>query len=173
MAQQQKCAIIPQPVEYTVSTGTTTISSKAIVLAEGAAVNAVKRLKADLAEMNLTTAKSAPVTFNVDASIKAGGYKLTVANDKINITAADQDGFFNGVESLLQLAELGNGTIENCVINDYPRFDYRGLMLDVVRYYIPKDDILKMIDVAARLKLNKLHLHLCDDNGRCMARSPR
>jgi hexosaminidase len=165
MAQAQNCAVIPQPVEYTATTGNATISSKAVIRAEGAAANAGKRLKVDLAEMNLPAAKSASISLSIDKSVKAGGYKLTVAADKINISAADQDGFFNGVETLLQLAEVGNGTIENCSISDYPRFDYRGLMLDVVRYYIPKDEILKMIDVAARLKLNKLHLHLCDDNG--------
>jgi hexosaminidase len=165
IAQPTDCAIIPTPVEYTASTGTTSISAKAVVVADAAAQSAVARLKADLAEMNLPTTSSATVTFKKDASIKAGGYNLTIGNGKINIAAAGEDGFFNGVESLLQLAEVGKGTLENCSISDYPRFEYRGLMLDVVRYFIPKDDVLKMIDVAARLKLNKLHLHLCDDNG--------
>jgi hexosaminidase len=165
IAQPTDCAIIPTPVEYTASTGTTTISAKAIVGDVAAAKGAASRLRADLAEMNLPTTASANVTFSVDSSIKAGGYKLIVGNNNINIAAAGQDGFFNGVESLLQMAEVGKGTIDNCTITDYPRFDYRGLMLDVVRYFIPKEEVLKVIDVAARLKLNKLHMHLCDDNG--------
>lgn len=165
IAQPNDCAIIPTPVEYISSTGTTTISANVNVVTTAVAQKAAARLKADLADMNLPTSSSASVKFDVDASIKTGGYKLTIANGKINIAAATQDGFFNGAESLLQLAEVGRGTIDDCTISDYPRFEYRGLMLDVVRYFMPKQDVLKMIDVAARLKLNKLHLHLCDDNG--------
>lgn len=48
---------------------------------------------------------------------------------------------------------------------DTPRFGYRAVMLDATRYFIPKDEVLKIIDLMADLRLNKLHLHLSDDNG--------
>lgn len=50
-------------------------------------------------------------------------------------------------------------------VNDRPRFGYRGLMIDVSRYFMPKHNLLKIIDVASFLKINKIHLHLVDDNG--------
>ncbi len=50
-------------------------------------------------------------------------------------------------------------------IIDKPRFGYRGLMLDVSRYFIPKETVLKIIEAMSMLKLNILHLHLVDDNG--------
>ncbi len=165
IAQPNDCAIIPTPVEYTAASGTATLSARAVITADRAAQKAAARLKDDLRDMNLLTAPSASVSLKTNASLKAGAYTLTVTDGAITITASNQDGFFNGVESLLQLAETGNGVIKNCTITDYPRFEYRGLMLDVVRYFMPKNDVLRMIDVAARLKLNKLHLHLCDDNG--------
>ena len=50
-------------------------------------------------------------------------------------------------------------------VNDRPRFGYRGLMIDVSRYFMPKHNLLKIIDAASFLKINKIHLHLVDDNG--------
>ena len=50
-------------------------------------------------------------------------------------------------------------------IMDEPRFEYRGLMLDVARYFIPKENVLRIIDCMGMLKINKLHFHLVDDNG--------
>lgn len=56
-------------------------------------------------------------------------------------------------------------TVPAVRITDTPRFAYRGLMLDVSRYFIPKETVLKIIDGMAMLKINKLHMHLVDDNG--------
>lgn len=56
-------------------------------------------------------------------------------------------------------------TIPAVTIKDKPRFAYRGFMLDVARFFMPKEDLLRMIDCMAMLKLNRLHLHLTDDNG--------
>lgn len=50
-------------------------------------------------------------------------------------------------------------------IQDEPRFGYRGLMLDVSRFFLPKEYVLRIIDCMAMLKVNKLHFHLVDDNG--------
>ena len=50
-------------------------------------------------------------------------------------------------------------------IQDEPRFGFRGLLLDPVRCFIPKENVLRIIDCMAMLKINKLHFHLTDDNG--------
>lgn len=56
-------------------------------------------------------------------------------------------------------------SIPSLTIKDAPRFNYRGFMLDVSRFFLPKEDLIRMIDCMAMLKINRLHLHLTDDNG--------
>ena len=64
----------------------------------------------------------------------------------------------------MQLAD-GTDTIPAINISDSPRFGYRGMMLDISRNYRDKNFILKQIDALARLKINRLHLHLTDGAG--------
>ncbi|RUS77091.1 hypothetical protein EGW08_015146 [Elysia chlorotica] len=82
----------------------------------------------------------------------------------IIIRAPSPSGAFNGVQTLLSLRSL-NGTIPEVRIRDAPRYRYRGLMLDVARNFHSKERIFRYLDVMAMYKLNKLHLHLTDDEG--------
>ena len=101
-----------------------------------------------------------------DASLPEEAYRLDITEKGITIRASRQKGFFYGQQTLEQMVSQSDGQSLRCLtINDEPRFAYRGLMLDVVRFFIPKDEILKIIDIAASLKINNLHLHLTDDNG--------
>ncbi len=108
-----------------------------------------------------------------DATIPEEGYLLSVAPDRIEILGRDYGGVFNGVQTLLQLLPpeiYRKQGIESCRIDaveieDYPRFPYRGMMLDVVRTFLPKEEVLRFIDRMAIHKLNKLHFHLADDEG--------
>ncbi len=100
-----------------------------------------------------------------DSSLRPEEYVLTVDSKGVVIKAADAKGFFYGKQTLAQMQQQSDGELPPCTITDYPRFGYRGVMLDVVRCYLPVDEIKKVIDVAAELKLNTLHLHLTDDNG--------
>lgn len=107
--------------------------------------------------------------------MKPESYSLQVKKNGILIKAADSSGFFYAVQTLrLTLpAQIENRvarqdtnwTIPAMEISDGPRFSYRGLMLDVSRYFLPKEEVLKIIDCMALLKLNKFHFHLTDDNG--------
>ena len=117
---------------------------------------------------------SADVTFVTDSSLSSEAYSLKVTADGITVKAADNSGFFYALQTLRQLlpAAIDGKTATDepmkvpvMEITDSPRFGYRGVMVDVSRYFLPKADLLKVIDVAAMLKLNKLHLHLVDDNG--------
>ncbi len=115
------------------------------------------------------------VTFKTKSDIPADGYNLNVTSKRIVIEASGNEGFFYGIQSLRQLLPSSiessglacnpKFTVPAVEIKDTPRFNYRGLMLDVSRYFIPKEEVLKIIDCAAMLKVNKLHLHLVDDNG--------
>ncbi len=92
------------------------------------------------------------------------GYELAVNADDVRLTAATSAGLFWGAQTLRQLHSAA-GTIPAGRIVDRPRFGYRGVMLDVARHFFPVADVKRLIDLAAMLKLNHLHLHLTDDQG--------
>ena len=113
--------------------------------------------------------------FKTDSSLATEAYHLSVRPDSIIVEAGGTPGFFYAVQTLRQMlppqieASAGQENIEWSVpaveIEDAPRFGYRGFMLDVSRYFMPKENVLKLIDYMGMLKINKLHLHLVDDNG--------
>lgn len=94
-------------------------------------------------------------------------YTLAVDAQSVVVTGADAAGLQHGVQTLGQLvARDGDGWAVPAVrIDDAPRFAYRGLMLDVARHFHPVETVKAVIDRAAGLKLNALHLHLSDDQG--------
>jgi hexosaminidase len=94
-------------------------------------------------------------------------YKLSVKGGGAKITASAPLGALRGLETLLQLVQLGpNGfTIPGVEIDDAPRFPWRGLSLDVSRHFIPVQGIKRTLDGMAAVKLNVLHWHLSDDQG--------
>ncbi|WP_290144732.1 beta-N-acetylhexosaminidase, partial [Muribaculum intestinale] len=93
------------------------------------------------------------------------GYVLDIAGDGVHARATSAAGLFYAAHSLAQLADTYDGKIPECSIVDYPRFQYRGLMIDVSRNFRDKNFIKKQIDAMAALKLNRLHLHLTDAAG--------
>jgi hexosaminidase len=98
----------------------------------------------------------------------AEGYTLSVTPSRITIRANEAAGVFHGLQTLLQLipaAAKGTASIPCVEITDYPRFGWRGLMLDVSRHFFTKDEVKKYIDEMVRYKYNTLHLHLSDDQG--------
>lgn len=110
-----------------------------------------------------------------DATLKSEAYKLEITIKKITICASDLQGFYYALQSIRQLlpsaieseqvTENVDWTVPALTITDQPRFGYRGLLVDVARFFSPKENLLRIIDCMAMLKLNKLHLHLVDDNG--------
>jgi hexosaminidase len=96
-------------------------------------------------------------------------YKVTVnANSSVLICGQTSSGVFYGIQTLLSLLESSpddSHMLPIMDILDAPRLRFRGLMLDVARNFIQKSIILKTLDVMAMYKLNKLHIHLADDQG--------
>ncbi|MDE5711178.1 MAG: beta-N-acetylhexosaminidase, partial [Bacteroides sp.] len=102
------------------------------------------------------------------ASASAEGYTLVVNSDGITVSSATDTGLFYGLQTLLQLAEpVGDNLwqVDAVRIEDAPRFEYRGLMIDVSRHFRTKAFLMKQIDALARYKINRLHLHLTDAAG--------
>jgi hexosaminidase len=102
------------------------------------------------------------------ASTVPGAYQLEVNGKEITITGTDAAGTFYGIQSLLQLLPTDTAAalaIAPVQIQDAPRFQYRGMMLDVSRHFFPADFIKKYLDLLALHKMNRLHWHLTDDHG--------
>jgi hexosaminidase len=109
-----------------------------------------------------------------DAKIGNEGYLLETNPDKVVITANTSTGLFYGVQTFLQLLpkEIESNKVSQVkwevpgvTISDYPRFSWRGIMLDVSRHFFSKEYVKEYMDQLARYKFNRLHLHLTDDNG--------
>ncbi len=94
-------------------------------------------------------------------------YQLDIQNNKISINATSDLGAMHALETLLQL--LQNDAISfyfpNTKISDYPRFTWRGVMIDVARHFQPVDVIKRNLDAMAAVKMNVFHWHLVDDQG--------
>ncbi|MEV4713128.1 beta-N-acetylhexosaminidase [Micromonospora sp. NPDC049374] len=109
-----------------------------------------------------------------EAAMGEGGYRLDITTDGVRIAGGTAAGLFHGVQTLRQLlpaaVESATPVTERWVlpggsILDRPRYPHRGAMLDVARHFFGVTDVLRVIDHLARYKLNRLHLHLTDDQG--------
>lgn len=113
------------------------------------------------------TANSIVLTSAGTDGLPADGYRLTISPQQI-IIAGKGAGLFYGIQTLIQLIPANRTATVNlpCVqIEDYPRFGYRGLMLDVCRHFFSVEFVKKYIDLMAAYKLNNFHWHLTDDQG--------
>ncbi len=119
------------------------------------------------------------IRLRVDDTLGPEAYRLTVragaGASAVEIAGGDCAGVFWGAQTLRQLlgpeafrrAPVGTGAVRlPCVtVSDSPRFRWRGFLLDVARHFLPKDVVLRYLDLLAAHKLNVLHLHLTDDQG--------
>ena len=110
-----------------------------------------------------------------NAAIGAEGYQLTVTPDSVRVVANSAAGLFYATQTIRQLlpaqieSEIGVDrnvwSIPALTITDYPRFAWRGAMLDVARHFFTPREVEQYIDLLAMYKMNTLHLHLADDQG--------
>ena len=110
------------------------------------------------------------LTFSSGSSDQNEGYNLQIQPDQIKITGKTDCGVFYGIQSLFQLLLQNKDTFVNfilpCIcIQDYPRFPYRGFMLDVGRHFHSVKQVKELLDIMALFKLNKFHWHLTEDQG--------
>ncbi len=181
--------VIPMPLSVTPAAGAFRLSAAtAIVVAPGTAeMMAVGQYLADrLAPatsyaLPVTLADGAPppdsitlTTTGGDPALGDEGYLLTITSSGVTLAATRPEGLFRGVQTIRQLlppaiesaaVQPGPWDIPAGVIRDAPRFVWRGMMLDVARHFFTVDDIKRLIDLMAYYKMNRLHLHLSDDQG--------
>ena len=99
-------------------------------------------------------------------NLPAQGYKLIIEKKQITIEYADRLGLKYAHNTLIQLLFFYGGNLIPCMtITDYPRFQYRGMHLDVSRHFFDDYFLYKYAEMASKYKFNVIHLHLTDDQG--------
>ncbi|GAB3907383.1 family 20 glycosylhydrolase [Mucilaginibacter boryungensis] len=170
--------IIPAPVSVKKVPGEFVLSQETIIAADSVDNKAVKfftdllhskynlhnQLKANTGSGSNNTII---LTANGTDNLPAEGYRLNITPQQVIISGKGA-GLFYGIQTLIQLLPLNHGATVKlpCVqVEDYPRFGYRGLHLDVCRHFFSVEFVKKYIDLMAAYKLNNFHWHLTDDQG--------
>ncbi len=186
-AEQPSPSIIPRPVEMNVRDGVFRVSPDTRVIAQGeAGTEADKLIDALSPAMGFRLQRADDAVRGANAVILAldpaierrlggEGYMLEVATDRIDLKAAGPAGLFYGIQTVRQLlppqvfsAKRVEGTAWSlpCVtIIDYPRFGWRGLLIDPARHFIPVDDFERFVDLMSLHKFNRLQVHFTDNQG--------
>lgn len=185
-AASRSVSIIPRPVQMQVLDGDFLLTPSTVIVAgkslafEGGQLSAMLSPATGFPLRVLDKAKGrVPVIeLKLDPSLaKLGeeGYLLSVAPRKVSIRAPGPAGIFYGCQSLRQVlppqifraARVTNveWTVPCVRIEDYPRFQWRGACLDSARHFMPREFVMKFIDLLALQKMNTLHWHLTDDQG--------
>lgn len=183
---EQSTRIIPKPLQVKYSRGEAVIDAKWKIRHAGRLTQEAKYLKEVLegiigSNLNVQAdhiSTVAPTIFlSVDSEFKVDkkgptlgeeGYYLSVKDDEIHIIGGGNAGAFYGIQSLINLIPAGSQqsfAISELVAVDKPRAGWRGMQYDMGRNFHGKDVTLRLIEQMARYKLNKLHLHLTEDEG--------
>ncbi|MFC7024527.1 family 20 glycosylhydrolase [Promicromonospora thailandica] len=168
-------AVIPAPVELEPGEGALDLTTVTVVAPDAATARLAGEL---LAGAGATVAEDGtPVTLVADAAAGPEGsgnperYTLTVAADGVTVAAPERLGLLHGVRTLRQLVNARRGETGGpveagaVVVRDEPRYPWRGLSLDVVRHWFGPADLRAVVDLVGSYKMNRLHLHLSDDQG--------
>jgi hexosaminidase len=182
--QDSAIQLIPQPVEIQSSGGRYVLTKASTIGFDNQESRKIAEMLAQ--KLNVPTGfsikaqqnKAGAIQFNLNkvpmTQLGKEGYTLVSTPNGVIITANETAGLFYGMQSLLQLLpkEIESKSVVKMIwsipavkITDYPRFVWRGIMLDVSRNFFTKEEVKLYIDQLARFKYNTLHWHLTDDNG--------
>jgi hexosaminidase len=180
--------VIPKPQSVTPGSGTFTLAAGAKVYVDPSSpeVTAIAQYLADKLNpatgfgIRVASAAAPPAgslqltTLGADPSLGEEGYVLTITPTLVSLQAAQPAGLFRGIQTIRQLLpaavesaspQAGPWTMPAGTIRDYPRFAWRGAMLDVARHFFGPADVERYVDLLAYYKINRFHLHLTDDQG--------
>ncbi len=186
--------IIPKPLSFEKTEGEFTLRKDTIIYVKGNTdeeteeiYNIAQFMKSKIEPAtgyNLKVKKEYPknkknfiylTTTGAEKELGSEGYLLNSSKDNIKIIGYKPDGIFKGIQTLRQLfpSEIEKPcvvkdiewTIPAVNIKDKPNYEHRGIMIDVVRHFFTVDEVKRQIDMAAAYKINRVHLHLSDDQG--------
>ena len=183
-------SVIPKPVSATMSGNTFTLTKSSRIFLDGPEPElgkagkflAQKLTPATGFDIQVSAGEKPSGSGHIVLTLQGGGtdlgqegYQLDIAEEQVKITANSAIGLFWGVQTLRQLlpeeieqstaAQNGVWEIATGTIRDFPEYSWRGSMLDVARHFFTVADIKHYIDLISLYKINRLHLHLSDDQG--------
>lgn len=172
-AQPARYPVIPWPNSLTPAEGEFHITAQSTISADPLFSNEARALQSLLGIRTATG--QAPIEMRAADNITAEeGYTLSITPTKLILTARTPAGMFRGIQTIRQLLpanseaagnQPANNTLPCVTISDAPAYAWRGMHLDVSRHFFSIAYLKKFIDVLALYKMNKLHLHLTDDQG--------
>jgi hexosaminidase len=183
---QSDLTVIPAPANLQAGSGKFTLTNSSTITIPAKQPEVQRIANYFISKVNPATGFSLKTTESLNGNIQfvlnskadtklgAEGYQLQIDASKITVTANTPAGLFYGTQTILQLLpkEIESKSVTNVKweipavsITDFPRFGYRGIMLDVSRHFFSKEFVKEYIDQLARYKINRLHWHLTDDNG--------
>ena len=181
--------IIPRPVSVISSHGSFTLNPNTIIYVVPDSSELIRIGQYLTSKLNLSTGYDIKVNplqqeqkngnifltlSDSDTLLGPEGYELKITENAVYLSASKPAGIFYGVQTIRQLlppqiesktVKPGPWKIPAGIIRDYPRFGWRGAMLDVARHFFSAEDVKQVIDLLAYYKINRLHLHLADDQG--------
>ena len=183
-AQTNAVQLIPKPVELQLATGVFTLTNATTVSYDKPESQAIaniltQRLNTPTGfSLKAQSGKTGIIRLNINAQPNAElgneGYTLDATPQGVTIAANQTAGLYYGVQTLIQLLpkEIERKTAVKATwqtpsvkIKDYPRFGWRGAMLDCSRNFFTKEEVKTFIDQISKFKINTLHWHLTDDEG--------
>lgn len=169
-----KYSIIPCPVQYKEGEGFFYLDSSVSIYSDTvyiAQANILQKLILTDTNLNLNITENSEqddlIRLVVDSNIThPEAYMLEISSDSITISASTDKGIFYGIQTLRQIIfQCPDRQLAAATIEDAPRFEWRGLHLDVSRHFFPVSFIFKLLDTMSFYKLNRFHWHLTDDQG--------
>ena len=173
--------IIPKPLNSTQGVGYFSLNSNSSIIYNNDEIAYLAHFLNDFLHVNFkrtlpyqkspeqtsSEEKSGTISFILDSNIQDESYQLSIKPNSVTVTGSEA-GLFYGLQSIKQLIspyETGSIKLPVAEIIDKPRFEYRGAMLDVARYFFSVEEVKRFIDLMAFYKLNTFHWHLTEDAG--------
>ncbi len=171
----QEFHIIPQPQNINYIPGEINLDNKVTIAYSDGLENEAELLSSYLKsdfniQSELAKGNKGDIILAIDPSVMADkkeAYQLDMSKRKVLLKSSDAHGVMNGIQTFRQTIrqEEGKTIIQKALINDYPAFGWRALLLDEARYFKGKQVVLDLLDRMSELKVNVFHWHLTDDQG--------
>lgn len=152
--------LCPQPTKFSPTKASVKVSG---VRSDAPEIFQVNALAGRLGFRYFITEDGIPLRVTADTTMPPEAYQLKIGPNEIEIFSADGRGVFYAGITLATLIETNDGVLSCGVIEDSPRFSWRGQHLDCARHFYDVETILRLLDLMALLKLNRFHWHFADD----------
>ncbi len=161
--------LFPTPAMVKNGSGNFVLSKKVEVITNGAYAGKLgEDFRATLEKLPLPQKQAGGVVLFIqdpESDMPVESYELDIRKDTVTLRSSSESGLFHAKEALLQLIRFHKGTVSVCRIQDYPRFAWRGFMLDESRHFFGKEKVMQYLDIMASLHMNVFHWHLTDEPG--------